>query len=152
MCRLRAYLADMREHMPPSHRAFLQQLEAGPSVREAVQAMAGSALPSVGTGNTSSDSSSELTGTGNVSSSSNCSRLITCGKGSAGGLVEAYNEAVFELERFRAQHRGFANSYIAQWSKKEVGTGGSDFMPALSSYKEATAAHRLPAQGCPLHQ
>jgi len=35
------------------------------------------------------------------------------------------------------------SSYIAQWSKKEVGTGGSDFMPALTAYKVTTAAHRL---------
>jgi indoleamine 2,3-dioxygenase len=34
---LRAYLAEMRGYMPPGHRAFLEALEAGPSVREAVR-------------------------------------------------------------------------------------------------------------------
>jgi indoleamine 2,3-dioxygenase len=71
--------------------------------------------------------------------------------------VEAYDAAVIELERFRSQHRAFAIAYIAQWSKKEakeVGTGGSDFVPALSAYKDATAAHKLAgssSRGCPLH-
>jgi hypothetical protein len=37
-----------------------------------------------------------------------------------------------------------------------VGTGGSDFVPALSAYKDATAAHKLAgssssSRGCPLH-
>jgi indoleamine 2,3-dioxygenase len=35
---LRAYLREMRDYMPPGHRAFLEQLEAGPSVRGAVRA------------------------------------------------------------------------------------------------------------------
>ncbi|HME69412.1 MAG TPA: hypothetical protein VKM54_06035 [Myxococcota bacterium] len=34
---LRAYLAEMRGYMPPGHRAFLEELEAGPSLREAVR-------------------------------------------------------------------------------------------------------------------
>ncbi|HYB13045.1 MAG TPA: hypothetical protein VEG67_06215, partial [Myxococcota bacterium] len=35
---LRAYLAEMRSYMPPGHRAFVQELEAGHSIREAVRA------------------------------------------------------------------------------------------------------------------
>ncbi|MEW5300281.1 MAG: hypothetical protein WDW36_003222 [Sanguina aurantia] len=64
-----------------------------------------------------------------------------------GALRGAYNGAVGELERFRAQHRAFAYSYIAKFSKAAVGgdkgTGGSDFMPALQGYRETTAGHRL---------
>jgi indoleamine 2,3-dioxygenase len=37
---LRSYLAEMRNYMPPAHRAFLETLEAGPSVRAAVAALA----------------------------------------------------------------------------------------------------------------
>jgi indoleamine 2,3-dioxygenase len=37
---LRSYLAEMRGYMPPRHRAFLETLEAGPSVRAAVGALA----------------------------------------------------------------------------------------------------------------
>jgi indoleamine 2,3-dioxygenase len=139
VCRMRGYLADMRAHMPPSHRAFLLQLEAGPSVREAVQTLA----------QTTSNSSSSST----VPSSSSSNR-------GGSSLVEVYDAAVAELERFRSQHRAFAIAYIAQWSKKEakeVGTGGSDFVPALT-YKDATAAHKLAgsnssssSRGCPLH-
>jgi indoleamine 2,3-dioxygenase len=59
-------------------------------------------------------------------------------------LVEAYDEAVYQLEQFRGQHRGFAAKYIAQWSKKETtGTGGSDFMPALTGFKQTTATYKL---------
>jgi indoleamine 2,3-dioxygenase len=92
----------MRCHMPPAHRAFLATLEAGPSVRQAVQTLS-----------------------------------------AAAALVDAYDAALSELERFRAQHRGFARAYIAQFSDKEVGTGGSAFMPALKGYRDTTAAHRL---------
>lgn len=35
---LAAYLQDMRQHMPPAHRAFVAQLEAGTSLRSAVEA------------------------------------------------------------------------------------------------------------------
>ena len=35
---LRAYLLDMRRHMPPAHRAFIAALEAGPSLRQAAEA------------------------------------------------------------------------------------------------------------------
>jgi indoleamine 2,3-dioxygenase len=34
---MRAYLAEMRDYMPPAHRAFLEAVEAGPSIREHVQ-------------------------------------------------------------------------------------------------------------------
>lgn len=42
--------------------------------------------------------------------------------------------------------QAFAFSYIAKHSKKadETGTGGSDFMPALQGYRDATARHMLP--------
>lgn len=33
---LRAYLAEMRDYMPPTHRAFIEAIEAGPSVRALV--------------------------------------------------------------------------------------------------------------------
>lgn len=41
---------------------------------------------------------------------------------------------------------GFASAYIAVPGRKadEKGTGGSDFMPALASYRDATARHVLP--------
>ncbi|KAF8062937.1 KIN14Q [Scenedesmus sp. PABB004] len=117
---LSTYLAAMRAHMPPAHRAFLDALEAGPSVRGAVRRLA------------------------------------------AASVTEAYDAAVGELAAFRAQHRGFAAQYIAQFAAREGarGTGGSDFMPALSAYATATGAHRLagapaaaaPPRGCPLHE
>jgi indoleamine 2,3-dioxygenase len=44
---LRVYLAGMRAYMPPAHRAFLEQLEAGPSVRDFVLAQADRALRAV---------------------------------------------------------------------------------------------------------
>jgi indoleamine 2,3-dioxygenase len=44
---LRAYLREMRDYMPPGHRAFLARLEQGPSVRAAVQALRG-AHPALG--------------------------------------------------------------------------------------------------------
>jgi indoleamine 2,3-dioxygenase len=50
---------------------------------------------------------------------------------------------VFQLERFRAQHKGFAQRYIARWTKEAAGTGGSDFMPALHGYQQTTAASKL---------
>ncbi len=43
---LRAYLAEMRGYMPPGHRAFLEELEAGPSLREAVREL-GTGHPSL---------------------------------------------------------------------------------------------------------
>lgn len=39
---LRAYLLDMRRHMPPAHRAYVASLEAGPSLRQAAEAQPGS--------------------------------------------------------------------------------------------------------------
>jgi indoleamine 2,3-dioxygenase len=125
-CRLATYLTDMRLHMPLSHRAFLSQLEAGPCVREAVLELSGR-------------SSSRTPG----------SLAPRSQPAAATALAEAYDDAVRELEAFRGQHRGFAAKFIAQWSSKDkggsegTGTGGSDFMPALSAYKQTTAAHRL---------
>eukprot|EP00878_Enallax_costatus_P047492 GHUV01058274.1.p1 GENE.GHUV01058274.1~~GHUV01058274.1.p1 ORF type:complete len:136 (-),score=37.15 GHUV01058274.1:55-462(-) len=135
----------MRLHMPPSHRAFLAQLEAAPSVRGAVQRLTCHNIDQASTNSSHSFGGSDYSNSG--SSGSNSRAL------SGAGLLEAYDTAVSELEKFRAQHRAFANSYIAQWSKKEVGTGGSDFMPALAGFRDATAAHKL-SQGpraCPLH-
>lgn len=45
-----------------------------------------------------------------------------------------------------AMLQAFAFNYIAKHSKKaeETGTGGSDFMPALQGYRDATARHMLP--------
>jgi indoleamine 2,3-dioxygenase len=43
---LRAYLAEMRRYMPPRHVAFLEQLEAGPSVRDFVLSNSANALRS----------------------------------------------------------------------------------------------------------
>ncbi len=70
-----------------------------------------------------------------------------------GGLAEAYDATLVELERFRAAHRGFAERYISVFSRAEVGTGGSDFLPALASYRQTTAAARVSgnkSSGCPL--
>lgn len=39
---LRAYLIEMRDYMPPRHRAFVADLERGPSIRACVAAQAGS--------------------------------------------------------------------------------------------------------------
>lgn len=60
------------------------------------------------------------------------------------GTTEAYNEAVHQLSLFRNMHKAFASKYIAAFSNKEKGTGGSDFMPALSSYQQTTSASRIP--------
>lgn len=60
-------------------------------------------------------------------------------------MQPAYNECVHELEKFRSQHKAFAFNYIAKHSQRadETGTGGSDFMPALAGYRDATSQHRL---------
>ena len=118
--------------MPPAHRAMLHQLEAGPSVRMAVEELSAALKPP-------SSRENSLTDNVSVGSVANGSSSGLC----QGSLVDAYDAAVHELEKFRAQHRGFAQQYIAQWSKKEVGTGGSDFMPALTAYKKTTAEHKL---------
>lgn len=61
-------------------------------------------------------------------------------------LQGPYNDCVAELDRFRSQHKAFAFSYIAKHSKRaegKTGTGGSDFMPALAGYRDATARSLL---------
>lgn len=63
-------------------------------------------------------------------------------------LRTIYDECIERLTRFRSQHRGFARSYIQQQSSKggEVkGTGGTTFMPALQSLRNATAQHAFKA-------
>jgi indoleamine 2,3-dioxygenase len=60
------------------------------------------------------------------------------------GMREAYNETVNELEKFRRMHKGFASKYIAVFSSKDKGTGGSDFMPALSAYQKTTGSAQIP--------
>lgn len=43
--------------------------------------------------------------------------------------------------------QAFAFNYISKHAKRETaetGTGGSDFMPALQGYRDATARHVLP--------
>lgn len=61
-----------------------------------------------------------------------------------GELRDAYNAAVEEMERFRSQHRALAHSYIAKWARRETtGTGGSNFMPALTGYRDDTSRHLL---------
>ena len=61
-------------------------------------------------------------------------------------LAEPYNDALAALEAFRAQHKAFAAAYIARFARgagAEKGTGGSDFVPALQAYKDATQRARL---------
>jgi indoleamine 2,3-dioxygenase len=115
---------------------MLQQLEAGPSVRLAVEELSAALKPPSSRENSLTDNVS-VGSVANGSSSGSSSGLCQ------GSLVDAYDAAVHELEKFRGQHRGFAQQYIAQWSKKEVGTGGSDFMPALTAYKKTTAEHKM---------
>jgi len=104
----------MRLHMPPPHRGFIERLEA------ANAAAAAQGAPTVR------------------------GRAAAGGGGNSGRrLTEAYNAVVTELEAFRSQHRSFAAQYIANFSKKETGTGGSDFMPALAGFRRTTAVHRL---------
>ncbi|PSC67570.1 hypothetical protein C2E20_8766 isoform A [Micractinium conductrix] len=72
--------------------------------------------------------------------------LRTAAEAGPPGLKAAYNDAVAELEKFRSQHKAFAYHYIAKHSKRaeEVkGTGGSDFMPALQGFRDATTTHLL---------
>jgi indoleamine 2,3-dioxygenase len=122
--RLGAYLRDMRAHMPPAHRAFLASLCA----------------PAAG-----SCSAAGSSGGGGV-------RGMCAGAASSSALRDAYNEAVQQLTRFRAQHRAFAAAYITAPAEKEAraagraatkGTGGTEFGPALAGYQRTTKAHVL---------
>ncbi|MEW5320505.1 MAG: hypothetical protein WDW38_011573 [Sanguina aurantia] len=136
---LRDYLDGMQAHMPPTHRAFIAAV-AGPHVRSMCGASSAPAAPT-GLAHGGADASAGGVGTG-------AHGVVSGGGGATGGALRgAYNGAVGELERFRAQHRAFAYSYIAKFSKAAVGgdkgTGGSDFMPALQGYRETTAGHRL---------
>jgi indoleamine 2,3-dioxygenase len=129
---LAEYLAHQRAHMPPAHRRFLAALEARRgAVRNAVVRLSARRRGSGGGGGGGG-------GSGGPSSSS---------------LVEAYDEALLQLERFRSQHRGFAKSYISEPSRRRAageeereGTGGSDFVPALTQWRDTTAAARLQRQ------
>lgn len=114
---LRDYLAQMRLHSPPAHRRFVERLEA---VNAAAVAVRGGSSKTVRGAARDARIGSQLRG--------------------------AYNDVVAELEAFRGQHRAFAAAYIAAFSKKEggeMGTGGSDFMPALSAYRKTTAQHKV---------
>jgi indoleamine 2,3-dioxygenase len=161
---LRAYLLDMRRHMPPAHRAFIAGLEAGPSLRQAAEAHPGSLkvggwLPVVALHwqhstlvcflacrHRSAWQYSEALPCCPVPTCLPPPRFLVCKQA-------AYNECVHELERFRSQHKAFAFNYISKHSRKaaagaaaaaETGTGGSDFMPALAGYRDTTSQHRLP--------
>lgn len=143
---LRDYLSSMVEHMPPPHRAFLARLAAANRYQPPTAAAAGSndPLPAVANVRTFVQ-----TYTGAPAVAAAGAAVATAGVGGGlqasagqGELRDAYNAAVEELERFRSQHKAFANAYIARWAKKETtGTGGSDFMPALAGYRDTTARH-----------
>ncbi|GLC50524.1 hypothetical protein PLESTB_000389300 [Pleodorina starrii] len=137
---LRDYLDTMQLHMPPHHRAFLRRLTAantGPAnVRAFVQQHTGAASASIASSTTS----------GAAGGGGGGGAYLAGNRGSGGGgeLLDAYNTAIQEMERFRSQHRAFAASYIAKWARRETtGTGGSDFMPALSGYRDTTGRHVL---------
>ena len=57
-------------------------------------------------------------------------------------VKELYNEAVDQLTAFRNMHKTFAYNYIAKYNNK-VGTGGTDFMPALGTYAKDTDKHTM---------
>lgn len=155
---LRAYLRDMRAHMPPAHRAFLAAIEAAPSLRRAAEAARcslrvssmrrrvrwpGTTTLVVGWKRTGrSRFTSGLRREGPTPPLGAASRLPSA---TPAPLQAPYNECVVELEKFRSQHKAFAFNYIAKHSRREreTGTGGSDFMPALQGYRDATSQHLI---------
>ncbi|KAG2438059.1 hypothetical protein HXX76_005669 [Chlamydomonas incerta] len=136
---LRDYLDTMVAHMPPPHRAFLATLAAANSNSNTTTAAAEAAGSSCAGGDSGAGQGRQQPAVANV-------RSYVLGAGGAGGgeLRDAYNEAIAEMEKFRSQHKAFAYNYIARWAKREAtGTGGSDFMPALTGYRDTTHQHLL---------
>ena len=104
---MRPYLTEMREYMPPDHRALIQVVEGGPSIRKFVNEVRSQAL------------------------------------------VEAYNECLTALARFRSKHLEYAASYIQkqtqhdQSNPTDIGTGGTPFIPYLKKHRDETEDHLL---------
>ncbi len=124
---LSAYLRDMEAHMPLPHRQYLQQLR----VWMLVDACVCTYMV--------------------LHTCRNCILPLTQARPPVRefvlsthqqDLLDAYDEVVHELERFRVQHAAFAYTYIRQFSEVK-GTGGTDFMPALREYRENTAQSRM---------
>jgi len=75
---------------------------------------------------------------------------IECG----GQVVQAYDHAVSELERFRSKHLEYAATYIFKQGQTDgknphaVGTGGTPFMPYLKKHRDETTTTLVcPASG-----
>jgi indoleamine 2,3-dioxygenase len=104
---LRRYLQEMRDYMPPKHRAFIEAVEAGPSVRDYVL------------------------------------------RHQYPRLRDAYNAAVDGIELFRSTHLEYARNYIVKQSHggkrnpRDVGTGGTPFIPYLKKHRVETRGHKI---------
>lgn len=68
---------------------------------------------------------------------------------SEAGLLDAYNESVEWVEKFRTKHLEFAVSYVAQQSQRDpsnpsqIGTGGTPFVQYLTKHRDETGAHKM---------
>lgn len=134
---LKAYLLDMRAHMPPAHRAFIARLEVGHSLRAAA-----AAAPAALRG-TYNDCVRELERFRSQHKARACCQLLQHALSAPASAPQRPPPALSTSRPPPVQ--GFAQSYIAQQNKKEgKGTGGSDFMPALTGYRDATNRHLLP--------
>ncbi|MCB0329893.1 MAG: hypothetical protein KDD70_09520 [Bdellovibrionales bacterium] len=106
---LRQYLIEMKDYMPPRHRAFIDAMEGTPNIRD----------------------------------------VLVQRKASFPSEVDAYNEAVTWVEKFRTLHLDFAASYINQQAQTSannpsaVGTGGTPFMKYLKKHRDETSKHLL---------
>lgn len=66
-----------------------------------------------------------------------------------GPLIEAYDECLEQLERFRSKHYEYAAIYIFKQGQTDaknphaVGTGGTPFMPYLRKHRDETAQHLI---------
>lgn len=64
-------------------------------------------------------------------------------------LIEAYNDCLEQLTKFRTRHLQYAASYIHKQSRggrgnaSDVGTGGTPFMKYLKKHRDEADAHRL---------